>query len=293
MEKPTEISHFESFLSEKLNKSVKISRFSPVSGGDINQARKLITSVGVFFVKSNDASSYPLMFEKEATGLAHLSNNTSFTIPKVIGVSYFQNNAHLFMCFIEKGVKKDRFWSDFGQKLAQMHQKTQNYYGFEEDNYIGSLVQSNTKHSNWVEFLILERLEKQFKLARESKHFDTSDTKNFHQLFRKLENLYPQEPPSLLHGDLWGGNYMMDGHGNPCLIDPAVYYGNREMDIAMTQLFGGFDAIMYRSYNETYPLEKDWKSRIPLSQLYPLLVHVNLFGGSYVDSVRGVVKKYV
>lgn len=270
---------------------VNITQHSTVSGGDINKAYKLQTNKGDYFVKSNDALRYPGMLEAEAKGLELLAKKTEFTIPKVVAVGEYNKDSCLILHFLQKRSEKSDFWIDFGQKLAKMHRKTQKSFGLDHDNYIGSLRQTNHKHSSWVEFYIQERLEPQLKMAMDAK--EITSAKSFEKLFVLLGDIYPNEPPALLHGDLWGGNYMVDSAGEPTLIDPAVYYGHREMDIAMTKLFGGFNNEMYHSYNDHLPLEKGWENRLDISQLYPLLVHVNLFGGSYVNSVMRIVDRYI
>lgn len=130
-------------------------------------------------------------------------------------------------------------------------------------------------------------------LAFTNGYIKTQDLSRLELLYKRLPDLYPEEPPSLLHGDLWSGNFLSAHDGTPCLVDPAVYYGHRETDIAMTRLFGGFSQAFYEAYNHHFPLEPGWESRISLNQLYPLLVHVNLFGEGYMGQVRQVLKQYV
>lgn len=138
----------------------------------------------------------------------------------------------------------------------------------------------------------MERLQPLVKLAYDSGLLDGQDARRMEILYKKLPEILPVEPPSLIHGDLWSGNYMVGNDGNPCIIDPAVYYGHREMDIAMSKLFGGFSPEFYRAYNEEYPMVKGWEKRVELNQLYPLLVHVNLFGEGYNRQVRQILKDY-
>jgi fructosamine-3-kinase len=127
----------------------------------------------------------------------------------------------------------------------------------------------------------------------ESGWFSNSELSQFERLYHKLPGLFPKEKPRLVHGDLWSGNYLIDQDSNPVLIDPAAYFGHREVDIAMTRLFGGFDEAFYKSYNEVFPLETGWKDRIDLYNLYPLLIHVNLFGSGYVQQVKRIIAKWV
>jgi len=266
---------------------------TPLSGGDINSVFKLTTSEGAFCLKVNLAKSYPSMFEKEALGLKLLEENSDFTIPKVEAFNEIDSHSYLLVEFIESSNKSENFWNDFGTSLANLHRSSSRSYGLEHNNYIGSLNQDNTERSTWTEFYTENRILAQTKLAFDSNLVDNAFVDNAERLCIKLDGLIPEEAPSLLHGDLWSGNYMIDGNGNPAIIDPAVYYGHREMDLAMTKLFGGFSSEMYDAYNESFPLETEWKDRIQLHQLYPILVHVNLFGGSYVTQASSIIKKYL
>jgi protein-ribulosamine 3-kinase len=284
--------HIEQELGKKLRKKVHFRRVNPVSGGSINQCCRLDTSAGEFFLKANDAFRYPGMFDKEAGGLETLRKNSDFIIPEVILTGETDGMAFLALEYISPGRPDEKFWIDAGKKLAAMHKKSNDYFGFHEDNYIGSLPQSNTRHSSWADFFIEERLEKQLALAMSNKRLDESAAGQFKRLYLKIETLIPLSSPSLLHGDLWSGNFLTGSGPNPCLVDPAVYYGNREFDIAMSKLFGGFDEAFYRSYAEEFPADDGIDKRTDLHNLYPLMVHVNLFGGSYVGQVKSILKKY-
>jgi protein-ribulosamine 3-kinase len=161
-----------------------------------------------------------------------------------------------------------------------------------ENNFIGSLVQLNTEKSNWFEFFVEYRLQPLVEMALEHKKLNRSHEDLFQNLYKKILDIFPIEKPTLLHGDFWNGNFMPNADGQPLIFDPAVYYGHREMDIAMSQLFGGFHQRFYDSYNESFPLEQGWKERSRVANLYPLLVHVNLFGGSYIGEVEATLKAY-
>ena len=180
-----------------------------------------------------------------------------------------------------------------GQRLASLHRCSSEFFGLDDDNYIGSLRQYNHPNSNWINFFIEQRLEVQVKLAiNKWRCCPHGGQKKFESLYAKLPSLIASEKPSLVHGDLWSGNLITDDKGEPCLIDPAVYFGNREADLAMTRLFGGFNDEFYSAYEESFPLPQGSEKRIDLYNLYPLLVHVNLFGGSYVHSVEGILRAF-
>ncbi len=266
---------------------VTIAVEKPVSGGDINQAAKIETdSRDRFFLKWNTSAPED-MFESEAKGLELLDSAlTDIIIPEV----FLIGDDFLLMEFIEESNSGSSF--DFGVQLAKLHKKNNELFGLDHSNYIGRLSQQNKYHADWLEFFIRERLEPQVKMAIESGKL----SKNLASVLDRVTNytyvVFPDEPPALLHGDLWAGNYMFNQDEKACIYDPAVYFGHREMDLAMTQLFGGFDADFYRGYNEEYPLEKGFEERSKLCNLYPVLVHANLFGGHYLSQAESLLKRF-
>jgi fructosamine-3-kinase len=274
------------------NASPEIQSALPVSGGSINEAYQLKTNCGNFFVKYNDASRYPEMFEKEALGLKLLGNAGVIQVPEVLMVDQDANHAFLLLEYVDSAGKKANFWEDFAGKLAALHHQKAKRFGLDHDNYMGSLSQRNTMHDEWAEFFIMERLEPQVKLGRESGSISRGDVSAFERLYKRLDEIFPKTKPSLLHGDLWSGNFMVGANGLACIIDPAVYYGHPEIDIAMTTLFGGFSNVFYEEYHVHNPLEKGWQNRLPIINLYPLMIHVNLFGGGYLHSVHETLRKF-
>ncbi|MEW6467821.1 MAG: fructosamine kinase family protein [Bacteroidota bacterium] len=269
-----------------------IKKAVPVGGGSINKAYKLETNRGNYFLKINSASKYPLMFGAEVKGLELLRSAGELFVPAAVSTGEEGDDAFIIMDFIEQGKRAKDFFFDFGKRLARLHKHSAERFGLAYDNYIGSLPQSNTAHESWADFFIQERLERQLKLGRDSGALGSSLAQGFGRLFRRLEEIFPVERPSLVHGDLWSGNYMTGPDGTACLFDPAVYYGHREMDIAMSRLFGGFDRDFYLGYNEEFPMEKGWEQRSDICNLYPLLVHVNLFGGSYASQVEAIIRRF-
>ncbi len=274
-------------LQHAVSRKLKILNFRPVYGGDINTSFKLETSTGDFFIKLNDANLYPHMFEKEARGLNTLREAGALYVPEVILTGQVEDTAYLVLEYVENNGRKDAsFWRNFGYGLAELHRHTHTYFGFDEDNYIGSLIQINKPDTSWVNFFIKNRLKYQIQISINKGYFSQDTLDKFEELYELLPHLIPDELPNLLHGDLWAGNFLANKNHGAVLIDPAVYYGSREMDLAMTQLFGGFEDEFYAAYHEAYPLQNGWQKRIKIYQLYPLLVHVNLFGGSYTGSVK-------
>ncbi|MDQ3193264.1 MAG: fructosamine kinase family protein [Bacteroidota bacterium] len=263
-----------------------------IAGGCINETVKIETTSGNYFLKWNSKKSYPGMFEAERKGLTLLNQQKALKIPFVITSGETENQAFLLLEYIESGSKAENFWNDFGKSLATLHKTTAPEFGLDHDNYIGSLAQSNLQNKSWTSFFIQERLEPQIKLARDKGQIETKIIEGFASLYKKLEEIFIPEPPALIHGDLWSGNFTTTEKGLPCIFDPAVYFGHREMDIAMSRLFGGFDQQFYNSYNSHFPLQKGWEERIDICNLYPLLVHVNLFGGGYLQQIKMILKKF-
>jgi fructosamine-3-kinase len=194
--------------------------------------------------------------------------------------------------WLEKGAPKKDMWENFGRGLAIMHKQPQEYFGSNENNYIGSLDQNNDPHKEWHSFYTECRIKPLVKKLFDTGIFSSTDIRDADLLCNSLKTILPIEPPSFLHGDLWAGNYMITSSGYAAIFDPAVYFGHREMDIGMTRLFGGFDQRFYEAYHETYPLEKEWEKRLPITQLYPLLVHAVLFGGHYISEVKHIFSAF-
>ncbi len=265
----------------------------PVHGGDINRAYCLTGQAEKYFLKVNEADRYPGMFEKEAQGLNALKNSSTLVVPGVIRSGVVGKEQYLLMQWLEKGSAQSDFWEKFGNGLALLHKREQASFGWPDDNYIGSLPQRNTGHDQWHLFYAECRILPLVKVLVDEKKFTKQEMVMATSFCKKLEELFPPEPPSLLHGDLWAGNYMITANGEAAIFDPAVYNGHREMDIGMTKLFGGFDRVFYEAYNQTYPLQQGWQQRLSLMQLYPLLVHAVLFGGHYVSAAREIIREYI
>ena len=270
--------------------SGEILHLNSIGGGSINDAYQIKTNHKSYFIKLNQPDRYPGMFDAEKQGLALLIDKSGFKVPQPLLTGDIPGYDFILMDWID--MHSDGNWHLFGKTLAQMHQQSNEQFGLDHQNYIGSLFQDNTFEPTWSDFYINRRLDPLCKKAFDSGKLDRTTLRAFENLYQKLDEIYPVEPPALLHGDLWSGNRAFTTEEKPCIYDPAVYYGHREMDLAMSMLFGGFPIEMYRAYHQKYPLENGWEQRIPIGQLYPLLVHVILFGGGYAGQVNSIVRKF-
>jgi fructosamine-3-kinase len=276
------LNHLEQQTGQDLSKH----RLTRVGGGDINSAFQIKTQQINWFMKLNQASLAP-MFTAEAAGLAEIESLQQVRVPKVILSGTHENQAYLLLEFIELGPLRSISAGKFGEQLARLHQMPQTYFGWSIDNTIGSTPQYNQQYTDWPTFWQQQRLGKQLEFAE--KHGFKGE------LQQKGQTLLSQIPaffttykphPSLLHGDLWGGNVACDSFSNPVMFDPACYYGDRETDIAMTELFGGFSQEFYDAYQSTYPLDSGYKTRKSLYNLYHILNHLNLFGSGYLSQAH-------
>ncbi len=266
---------------------------SRLSGGDISQAFLLETGSGRFFCKVNQDSSAHAFFVAEKEGLEAISKTNTIAVPQVLLCEESDFGAFMLMEYIEPGDATSMDMALFGRQLGALHLAYgAGSYGWNTDNFIGSLPQSNQKYTDWNVFYSKERLLPQFMLAKDRMLLRSPEIPSETALLKTCQNLFPETKPSLLHGDLWSGNYLISKNGTPYLIDPAVYFGHHEVDIAMTRLFGGFGPDFYGAYAERFPEVGGESARTDLYQLYYLLVHLNLFGKSYYSSVSSILKKY-
>lgn len=275
---------------------VEIQRSSPLGGGDINDAFRVHLSDGrCAFVKQN-LSAPRIMFPREARGLAFIDEAKALRVPEVLAVSKEDDDgpAFLALAYLVSGPRQPGFDEALGRGLAALHRFGTPSFGLDYGNFIGSLPQRNRAWPSWHEFYQHERLQPLLDRALAQGLAEAALAHKFDKLYAKLADLCgPPEPPARLHGDLWGGNLHVDEDGAPVLIDPAVYGGHREIDLAMMKLFGGFGADVFAAYREAYPLASGHADRIPLYQLYPLMVHVNLFGRGYLGGVERALARYI
>lgn len=276
----------EMALGEALGGEVVASR--SIAGGDISQAYEITLADGRRLFAKTNARSPRGMFAAEALGLGWLDEAHALRIPKVVAVSQADEaQQFLVLELIASGSAARDFDERLGRGLAALHRSGTPGFGLDHDNFIGRLPQTNAPVPTWTDFYRTRRLEAQLRRASDEGLATTRMRRGFDRLWGALDELIgPPEPPARLHGDLWGGNLLCDDRGAPCLIDPAVYGGQREMDLAMMRLFGGFGPRVFSAYEEAWPLADGHRERVALYQLYPLMVHVNLFGGGYVGSVE-------
>jgi protein-ribulosamine 3-kinase len=261
--------------------------------GEINHTyRLLINEKFAFFLKTNKAATFPGLFEKEKQGLEFLAGQRVITVPRVLYCGTYEDDQLLVLEWVHPGPKNDSFWKKFGEQLAQLHKCTHSHFGFTHNNYMGALPQENQATDSWVDFFIHHRLAPQIEMAITNSLLSKKETDSFNRLYKKLDTIFNEEKPSLLHGDLWSGNYMSNENSEPVLIDPAVYYGHRSIDLAMTTLFGGFDKTFYTAYHHHFPFPSNYQEQWDICNLYPLLIHLNLFGQSYLQNIIAILRKY-
>ncbi len=264
-----------------------------VGGGCINHAVKISTTVGAFFLKWN-ASALADMFLKEAAGLNEMCMaDSSLIIPKVIWSKDVDDfPGLLLMEYLQPAANLSGQDEQLGRGIAQLHRKTASAFGFHHSNYCGTTIQDNTWMSNWPEFYAQQRILSLVEQIKKSRGMSLEEQKIYEKLVVRMPALLPhQTVPSLIHGDLWSGNYMYTANG-PALIDPACYYADREMELGMMKLFGGFSSRVWDSYQEEFPLPEGWQQRNRLYQLYHVLNHYLLFGVSYGKQALEIAREY-
>jgi len=277
-------------ITKALSDVGTIVRKQSLSGGSINSAYRIKTdSDQLYFVKLNRESLLS-MFEAEAEGLTELRKAKAIRVPEPIGCGASDGYSWIVTEHIEFGRGDAKTQELFGLQFAEMHRFSAKRFGWHRDNTIGSTSQVNHWSDSWVEFYRTHRLDYQLKLAVNN-GFTSSIQKKGERLMANLESFFSSYSPlpSLMHGDLWGGNHGVDSHGNPVIFDPAVYYGDREADLAMTSLFGGCSASFYGAYHESWPLDEGYAVRKTLYNLYHILNHANLFGGGYIMQAESMM----
>ncbi len=269
----------------------KLTSYQLVGGGCINSCYMLETSAGTYFLKCND-QSYEDMFLQEARGLRSLGDPGHIRVPRPLSYGVIGKKSYLLMEYIKPGPPSGVYWEKLAVGLAAIHRISNENFGWQEANYIGRLLQANNWSKDWEDFFINQRLEPQVKMAVDRGLMPENTRRKFSALYTSLEQFMVKEPPALVHGDLWSGNIMCDHSGLPCLVDPAIYFAHREIELAFTTLFGGFDTKFYQAYQETFPMAEGYMERFHIYNLYPLLVHLNLFGSAYLSGIRDTLNRF-
>jgi fructosamine-3-kinase len=279
-------------LSARLGSAIV--RSPAAGGGDVNQTFAIELADGRrLFVKTHHAPP-PGMYECEARGLAWLREAATLRVPEVAFAGELDGaGACLVLEHITQGRHSAHFDETLGAGLAALHRSGADRFGLPYDNFIALLPQANASTATFSEFYAARRLAPQLERAQRAGHIGATLAARLSRVMTRMpEWIGPAEAPARLHGDLWSGNVICDEHGAPCLIDPAVYGGQREIDLAMMRLFGGFSARVFDAYHAAFPLLDGHRERVALFQLYPVLVHVNLFGAGYVRQLEALIAPY-
>lgn len=276
-------------IAESSGEAFVVRRQQAVGGGCINSAYRVADGERSYFVKLNSAAGLA-MFEAEAEGLHEMAASGTIKVPLPLTTGLADGQSFIVMESLSLGGSGSA--ERLGRELAAMHRTTRARFGWHRDNTIGSTPQYNSESGDWITFWREQRLAAQLKMAA-AKGYGGTLQREGERLLADLEAFFDgyTPAPSLLHGDLWSGNYAYCRDGTPVIFDPAVYYGDREADIAMTELFGGFGAAFYDAYEEAWPLDAGYAVRKTLYNLYHILNHLNLFGGGYGSQAEGMMKR--
>jgi protein-ribulosamine 3-kinase len=278
-------------LSEK-HSAVDNIHLQTVGGGSINESYCVSFNDIQFFCKCNSATKFPHLFQKEKNGLELLARQGVIKTPLVIDCFEADGKQLLLLEWIQEGEQTENFWKTFGKQLAALHQVASDAHGLHEENYMGSVPQQNTLHKNWSSFFAAERLAPMIQKCAAKRLLQAQHLAQFESLLKKLPDIFEEEKPSLLHGDLWSGNFLCNQAAEPVLIDPAVYFGHRSIDLAMTTLFGGFHRMFYEAYHYHFPFPGNYEAQWAVCNLYPLLIHLYLFGTGYLPQIERTLKQF-
>jgi fructosamine-3-kinase len=283
-------SRLSAVISEETQRPFEVSNAAPVGGGSINDAYRIESGDGTrYFLKLNDACHLP-MFVAETAGLETIAATNTLRVPRPIAHGITGEHSYLVLEHLELNSHGDA--NQLGERLAALHRCIGNQFGFSQDNFIGTTSQQNAAKGDWIDFWCERRLGFQLQLAEVNgfgRQLHEPGARLLAAMPAFFEGYSPQ--PSLLHGDLWSGNQAYLDDGTPAVFDPAVYYGDRECDIAMTELFGGYPASFYAAYRATWPVDAGYAVRRDLYNLYHILNHANLFGGSYVQQAASIMQR--
>lgn len=281
--------HLEQQIIQATSSSFHIHNNQSVGGGCINSAFKVTDDGRSYFIKTNNAG-YATMFEAEAEALREMAASKTVRVPEPVCYGEYDNQCYVVMEYLDLVGSADM--ASFGRQFAAMHKVTADRFGWHIDNTIGSTPQPNTQTDDWIEFWCKQRLGFQLQTAErngyggELQHLGERLLADMPALF-----INHRAEASMLHGDLWGGNYGALQDGTPVIFDPALYYGDREADLAMTTLFGGFGGRFYAAYNEAWPLDEGYEVRKTFYNIYHILNHLNLFGGGYHSQAISMIDR--
>lgn len=284
------IKSIQEYISEEM--SEKINSTKPITGGSISSAYLIETSNKNFFLKINKAPDAVEMFHAEQKSLNAIEQTKTISVPHVYLVNSHNEMAFILMDYVDNKRPDSTDYARLASELAELHLIDQKSFGFNSDNFIGNLPQSNHIHYNWIEFYWNERISPQLQLALRAGLLSETEIPTKQQSIDIFNQFFKDVTPSLIHGDLWGGNYLISSNGTPYLIDPAVYRGHSMVDISMSKLFGSFGIEFYNTYHEIIPKTEYYNEQVDLYQLYFLLAHLNMFGRGYYSSVSNILNRY-
>ncbi|MGI8598951.1 MAG: fructosamine kinase family protein [Chitinophagaceae bacterium] len=262
------------------------------AGGCISNCYLVKTHDKKFFCKINSATKFPHLFEQEAKGLNLLGTSYKIKTPEIIDIYYEDDYQILLLEWIEEGERTTTFWKKFGSQLAELHSVTKDQFGLNINNYMGSVLQINEQTSDWNIFFIEQRLKPLVKACKQKGLLTAFHEQVFSTLYTQLPPFFKDVRPALVHGDLWNGNFMCNKNEEPVLIDPAAYYGIPAVDLGMTKLFGGFSRSFHEAYQYHSALSKNQDQQNKICNLYPLLIHLLLFGKSYLPQIEETIKDF-
>ena len=268
-------------------------QFQSIGGGSINQTYKLSFANKAIFCKINSVTKFPHLFQRESSGLELIRKQGIIQAAEVFDCFEVNGMQILLLKWIHEGERSESFWKKFGEQLAALHHITAVDFGLDEDNFMGSIPQSNWPSVNWTNFFVEQRLNPLQQKCADKKLLSYRCCQQFENLYQQLPNIFDKEQkPALLHGDLWSGNFMCNQGSEPVLIDPAVYFGHPSVDLGMTTLFGGFAPSFYEAYRFHSPFPSNYEEQWQVCNLYPLLIHLYLFGSSYLTQVERTLSRY-
>ena len=278
-------------LTQNLGESPQ--QLTTVGGGSINECFRFTLHDKVFFLKYNSQKQYPDIIQCEQEGHTALASSEVVKTPDILQYEQVEDYEFLLLPFIGSGKRGPLFWRELGTSLAKLHdQDVGDEFGWSRTNYLGSLPQYNQSNTDFTDFWIHQRILPQLKWAKDAHKIGQKEVKAFEKLFTKLNAIFPSLQPSLVHGDLWSGNIIGHDEAGAYFIDPAIHYGHSETDLAFTHLFGSFEPSFYQAYQEIRPLAPGFQDRISIYNLYPLLLHLNLFGQAYLPSISSSLKAF-